>query len=90
MVPLKRNHKTQALFMLLFGTVLILNLCIIIPVMAPHNEAFSVISGVVTLFVFVGFFVASCKDAGSLEPMDDYSFLELLRDINPADLCPEC
>ena len=90
LVPLKRNHKTQALFMLLFGTVLILNLCIIIPVMAPRNEVLSVVSGLVTLFVFLAFFLASCKDAGSLEPMDNYNFMELLRDINPADLCPEC
>jgi len=58
--------------------------------MAPHNEAFSVVSGLVTLFVFMAFFLASCKDAGSLEPMDNYNFMELLRDINPADLCPEC
>ena len=33
---------------------------------------------------------ASCKNAGELKPEKNKTFLELLKDINPADLCPEC
>ena len=76
--------------MSLFGVVLLLNICIILPVLTPDNRTFSVISGIVTFFVFLAFFFASCKDAGTLRPIDNFTFLELLRDINPADLCPEC
>ena len=90
LVPLKRNHKTQTLFMSLFGVVLLLNICIILPVLAPNGRIFSVISGIVTFLVFLAFFFTACKDPGSLKPIDNYTFLELLRDINPADLCAEC
>lgn len=40
--------------------------------------------------VYMSFFAASCKDPGNLKPLDNYAFLELLHDINPVDLCPEC
>ena len=33
---------------------------------------------------------ASCRDPGKLKPCDGQDFMELLRDINPIDLCPEC
>ena len=50
----------------------------------------SSISGVSSLLVFMAFFFSSCKDPGRLKPMLDYEFMELLHDINPVDLCPEC
>ena len=43
-----------------------------------------------TILVFLSFLYASCKDPGALKPFTGQSFIDLLRDINPADLCPEC
>lgn len=42
------------------------------------------------MVVFLTFFYTSCKDPGVISPEKNRSFLELLRDINPADLCPDC
>jgi hypothetical protein len=42
------------------------------------------------MVVIFTFLWASCKNPGVLRPDPSFSFLELLRDINPADLCPEC
>lgn len=47
-------------------------------------------STVSTVVVLLAFFWASCKNPGQLKPSKDVSFIELLRDVNPADLCPEC
>lgn len=43
-----------------------------------------------TILVFLAFTYASCKNPGNLKPLTDRPFIELLRDINPADLCPDC
>lgn len=43
-----------------------------------------------TAIVFFAFLYASCKNPGVLRPTTDKTFLDLLKDINPADLCPEC
>jgi palmitoyltransferase len=40
--------------------------------------------------VLVTFLMASCKDPGNLRPDPNQDFITLLREINPADLCPEC
>ena len=37
MVPLKRNHKTQSLFLSLFALVLVLNMFIILPPVDIYN-----------------------------------------------------
>lgn len=47
-------------------------------------------SSISTMVVFLTFFYTSCKDPGIISPEKKRSFLELLRDINPADLCPDC
>jgi hypothetical protein len=40
--------------------------------------------------VFLTFLYASCKDSGTLKPHPTLSFMELLKDVNPMDLCPDC
>lgn len=90
LIPLKKNHKTQALFMSLFLVVFILNLLVILPTIKPLNFFLQVVSGASTVLVFLSFLLASLKDPGVLQKDKQRSFLELLRDINPVDLCPEC
>jgi len=53
-------------------------------------EILSYASYSTTAFVFVSFAVASCKNAGVLKPAEGMSFITMLKDINPADLCPTC
>ena len=48
------------------------------------------VSLVTEILVLLAFFYASCKDPGYIKPDPKMSFIDLLRDINPADLCPEC
>ena len=88
--PLKRNHKTQFLFFTLFMTVYLLSAFIIAPVLENFGESILLLSTISTVVVFMSFFYASCKDPGTIMPDKKRNFLELLRDINPADLCPEC
>ena len=95
LVPLKPNVKTQGLFIGLLLIILALTDFVILPTYnQPHSARFysavSIVSGFTTLMVFASFFAASCKDPGNLRPLEDSSFLELLHDINPVDLCPEC
>ena len=71
--------------------VLALNLVITLPSIHIDHIPYLQIANVGTfMFVFVTFLTASCKNAGVLKPSKKSSFMELLRDINPADLCPEC
>jgi len=90
LIPLKRNHKTQALFMTLFSIICIINMFILLPTVRNGKRYYQMFNGITTLLVFLSFIYASCKDPGILKPEKGRSFLELLRDINPADLCPEC
>ena len=76
--------------MSLLMVVLALNAFIILPPFQSNYTVFSCISGFSTLMVYMSFFTASCKDPGNLKPLENYAFLELLHDINPVDLCPEC
>ena len=90
LIPLKKNHKTQTLFMSLFLIVFLLNMVVILPTIEPFNMTFQITSGVTTILVFLSFIFASLKNPGVLKKDEQRSFLELLRDINPVDLCPEC
>jgi len=91
LIPLKRNHKTQFLFMSLFMIVFVLNMAVIIPTVNPDlSLIYQYVNGGSTVLVFLAFLYASCKDPGTLKPEKNVSFLHLMRDINPADLCPEC
>jgi hypothetical protein len=91
LIPLKKNHKTQLLFLSLFGVVHLLNMLVILPTLQVDFSYYTQLgNGISTIAVFLTFLFASCKDAGVLKPFKGQSFLELLRDINPADLCPEC
>jgi palmitoyltransferase len=90
LVPLRPNHRTQILFLSLFLVIYVLNMITILPTLEPHNLYYQLFSTISTIVVLIGFTWASFKDPGVLKPSKDYTFLELLRDINPADLCPEC
>ena len=90
MVPLKRNHRTQALFLTLFAIVFVLNFLIINPPMQYYGRLIQGLSVGTTAFVILTFFYASCKSAGVVKRDKKKEFLTLLRDVNPADLCPEC
>jgi palmitoyltransferase len=90
LVPLERNIKTQALFLCFFLGVYFLNMFFILPNLPFYGMEIQIASGASTLLVIITFLFASCLDPGKLKPVDDRTFLELMRDINPADLCPEC
>lgn len=90
LVPLKKNHRTQALFLFLFLAIFFLNLLIVLPTLDFYNKDIQLISLISTVAVLVSFLYTSCKDPGVVRPEPGQSFLQLLRDVNPADLCPEC
>ena len=90
MVPLKRNHRTQALFLFLFMVIFVLNLLIVLPPMEIYGRVIQAVSLGTTIAVLLTFFYTSCKNAGTIKPSPSSTFLDLLRDVNPADLCPEC
>jgi DHHC palmitoyltransferase len=74
----------------LFLFIYAANLLIIIPSYQKDTLYYQIHSAISTLIVLLCFFWASCKDPGKLKPSTEFTFLQLLRDINPADLCPEC
>jgi hypothetical protein len=73
LIPLKRNHKTQFLFMSLFLVVFLINLFIIFPTLDESlkdktSYYCQLINGGSTVLVFLAFLYASCKDPGRLKP----------------------
>ena len=91
MTPVHKNHRTQAMFLTMFAIVHVVNMIIVLPTLDNWMVDISQIVNLAsTVLVFLTFMYASCKDPGKLKPYDGQSFLELLRDINPIDLCPEC
>lgn len=91
LIPLKRNIKTQVLFMTLFLVLVTLNMLVILPTMETEiSRICQYANGASFIVVFLAFLYASCKNPGTIKPQTGHSFLQLLRDINPADLCPEC
>mmetsp|Transcript_4711 Transcript_4711/g.8042 ORF Transcript_4711/g.8042 Transcript_4711/m.8042 type:complete len:247 (+) Transcript_4711:2029-2769(+) len=90
LVPIKRNHRTQTLFISLFLLIFVLNLLIILPPITPHNLIYQGVSILSTALVLLTFLWVTCLSPGRLQPDPEIPFIELLRDVNPADLCPEC
>ena len=91
LTPLTKNHNTQTLFLVLFGIIHSLNTLIILPTLEVELSFYSQFGNTIsTILVFLAFTYASCKNPGNLKPLTDRPFIELLRDINPADLCPDC
>lgn len=79
------------LFMFLFLIVHLVNMLIILPTLDDMMSHITQLGNIVTtIAVFLSFLYASCKDPGVLKPFNGQTFIDLLRDINPADLCPEC
>lgn len=91
MTPVHKNHKTQAMFLSMFAVVHLVNMIIVLPTLDHWMvDIAQIVNAATTLIVFMTFSYASCKDPGKLKPYNGQSFMELLRDINPIDLCPEC
>lgn len=90
LIPLEKNHRTQALFLTLFLAIFFLNMLIVLPTLNFYNMDVQFISLISTVAVLMSFLYVSCKDPGVVRPEPGQSFLQLLRDVNPADLCPEC
>ena len=68
LIPLKRNHKTQTLFIFLFGIVHVVNMFIILPTLSHWTSHITQLgNAVTTIMVFVSFLYASCKDPGALK-----------------------
>ena len=68
LIPLKRNHKTQALFLFLFFTVYMLNLFIIQPTLENFGSTVLLMSSISFGTVLLTFIYASAKDPGVVKP----------------------
>ena len=91
LIPLKKNHKTQVLFLFMMTVIYALNMLIIFPTMDPKTAQYCQWTNDGTfILVFVTFLFASFKNPGHIKPDPNQNFISLLREINPADLCPEC
>ena len=67
MVQLKRNHRTQALFLFFFMAVFLLNMFFVFPPMTNFGWQMQLTSLATTLAVLITFFYTSCRDAGSIK-----------------------
>lgn len=78
----------------MFVIVHVVNMIIVLPTLSTFEyynvDISQIVNAVSTLLVFMTFLYASCRDPGKLKPFAGQDFMELLRDINPIDLCPEC
>lgn len=64
---------------------------IILPTLTGKYSQYGEMANIATsAFVLVTFMQASCKNPGYLKPHDGQSLLDLLRDINPLDICADC
>ncbi len=71
MVPLRKNHKTQGLFVLLFCLILLSQLVVILP--AQSNAVLAYLIFGLSCVLAICFFKASVTDPGYLRP--EHSFL---------------
>lgn len=86
LAPLKKNHKTQFLFASFFAIVVFSQLTIILP--AQSSAAMGYLVTISAFVTAVAFFASSMKDPGYLQ--NDYDFLELLKEVHPCEMCPDC
>ena len=86
LAPLKQNHKTQFLFATFFSVVIFSQLIVILPVQKSVVMAYFVTIG--AFITVVAFFLASIRDPGYLRPT--HKFLDLLKDVHPCEMCPDC
>ena len=100
LVPLRKNHKTQVLFVFLFSLLLLSQLFIILPCkyilfpipntlcVAQQCPVLAYLITIFSLFLAVFFFSASVRDPGYLRPT--HRFLDLLKEVHPCEMCPDC
>jgi len=86
LVPLRKNHKTQCLFVLLFCFILLTQVVIILPAQRSPIMAYLVTLG--SFVLSITFFTASVKDPGYLRPA--HKFLHLLTNVHACEMCPDC
>ena len=86
LAPLKKNIRTQSLFVILFSLVILTQAIFILPVEKYEIFAYLIAGG--AFIVFSSFICASCKNPGYLEPKLD--FLHVLKEIHPCEMCPDC
>jgi F0F1-type ATP synthase membrane subunit a len=68
LIPLKRNHKTQTLFLSLFLAIFLLNLFVVLPSIQFYDIEMQIASAATTIIVFITFLCASCKNPGVVLP----------------------
>lgn len=68
LIPLKRNHKTQMLFLSLFLAIYLLNLFVVLPTIQFYAIQMQIASAATTVIVFITFLCASCKNPGVVVP----------------------
>lgn len=101
LVPLKKNHKTQVLFVFLFSLLLLSQIFIILPCkyillplvnvtfcLAQSSPVLAYLICIFSLLLAVFFFSASVRDPGYLRPT--HRFLDLLKEVHPCEMCPDC
>lgn len=86
MVPLKPNHKTQALFITLFTFIILTQIFVITPNQKTTFFAFSLAS--LSIVLAISFAVATIKEPGFIRP--EFEFMEILSKVHPCEMCPEC
>ena len=99
LVPLRKNHKTQVLFVFLFSLLLLSQIFIILPCKytltlnvffcpAQSSPVLAYLICIFSLLLAVFFFSASVQDPGYLRPT--HRFLDLLKEVHPCEMCPDC
>lgn len=97
MVKLKRNHKTQTLFICLFIILVCAQIFIIVPskstssitlILDQKVKHFAFAISGLSIVLVITFVMASIKDPGYLKP--EIPFSQLLEQVHPCDLCPDC
>ena len=86
LTPLKQNHKTQVVFLIIVGIILAIQFLIVLPNQKYTIPAYIIVG--LTPVVLISWSIASIKDAGHLK--QDHKFMDLLATIHPCEMCPDC
>ena len=86
LMPIKPNHRTQALFVILMTSIILCQFIFVFP--KQSNVFLAIVIAALSPVIAVSFTLASWRDPGYLHKKHD--FLELLTKVHPCEMCPDC
>lgn len=85
---MEKNDKTVVFFMVLLTIAAAFSIIFVLPVL--KSKVLAIVWLVINVMVLMSFLLSVIIDPGFVTKDDKYDFQELLNEIDPVYLCPDC